>query len=1015
MRPHPNPTTDGTTSGTTSTSGDRKRLIPESSLDDLFQGVSVVVGDQGSCDWLAGVVVVPDRGGQGQDALQHARDHACRGVPTVAFQVELAFEGVVDRLDDLPQRAEQVRAGPVGFALASRAQQPHALLGQRGFERAAEVVLVGDEGLVGPGGQQGRVGGKDAQQDLPFVGLGAGKREADRQAVQRADQVQAQPPEVAAVAGAVAVFGPSGQLGAVGGLGRPAALHGGGVAYPHVIGPPGRVAGQHADGPLEQAGGCPQALVVAGLAGQVGKQVAQVPPGVAQPARLGGKPQQGLHDRQGDQLGVGELGLYPHAWPPWGQVGCLLQQVVDGDVQCGGEGVQVGVHRASRLDVGFQRRSWAPSCHPASPQPSLGINRLGLVGVVVAALAIWHRPEPIGPDEPRWWAVTVAAAAVGAVGLAWQVAAGAATADGPGPGAVGAFLSASPATGRRLLVELVLLGAMAALVWWRVRRGRRPGLGALALAAGAVVTLALGAHDTGLAPRWLFLPLEVVHLLAVGVWIGGLAVLALTARRAKLEAVRRFSVLALRAVLVVAVTGIWQGLAQVSSRAALTGTDYGRVLAVKATAFLVVLGLAAVARFRLLPRASADAVAGETPGGLRRLLAIEATGGAVVVLVAALLANTVPAGEVLAAATAARVRGGVQAQQLEAGPLRLQVGLEPGTVGRNLLQVQVTDRGGRLVDGLARIDLTIADQAGRAAPASVRATRVAPATYRAATDAFALPGAWRVGVAVPGAAPGLAARFAVAAAPATSGTPPPDPPDALVLGGRAGSALVGLTAMAAGSVLVVRVRGGLGIPPAVAPRPLRVRGPDGHPLAVEAVLPNKGPARFALPWPLARPAPGRLRAADRALAASRSFRIHEVLDGGLGTVYRTDYVLAAPSRFRSHTASPASSGDVVWIANDRWIRDGAGPWKHEHTPGLEIRFPARNWSDQEGNVVDLGPASWHGVPVEVLAFVDANVAYHRLWVDHANRILHERMDAPGHFMDRDYTAYGASVTITAPK
>src|SRR6266508_4538534 len=65
----------------------------------------------------------------------------------------------------------------------------------------AEVVLVGDEGLVGPGGQQG----------LPFVGLGAGKREADRQAVQRADQVQAQPPEVAAVAGAVAVFGPSGQ------------------------------------------------------------------------------------------------------------------------------------------------------------------------------------------------------------------------------------------------------------------------------------------------------------------------------------------------------------------------------------------------------------------------------------------------------------------------------------------------------------------------------------------------------------------------------------------------------------------------------------------------------------------------------------------------------------------------------------------------------------------------------------------------------------------------------------
>jgi hypothetical protein len=42
----------------------------------------------------------------------------------------------------------------------------------------------------------------------------------------------------------------------------------------------------------------------------------------------------------------------------------------------------------------------------------------------------------------------------------------------------------------------------------------------------------------------------------------------------------------------------------------------------------------------------------------------------------------------------------------------------------------------------------------------------------------------------------------IAAAPATTGATPPDPPDALVLGGRAGRALVGLTAFAAGSGLV---------------------------------------------------------------------------------------------------------------------------------------------------------------------------------------------------------------------
>jgi hypothetical protein len=185
---------------------------------------------------------------------------------------------------------------------------------------------------------------------------------------------------------------------------------------------------------------------------------------------------------------------------------------------------------------------------------------------------------------------------------------------------------------------------------------------------------------------------------------------------------------------------------------------------------------------------------------------------------------------------------------------------------------------------------------------------------------------------------------------------------------------------------------------------------------VEAVLPNKGTARFTLPWPLPRPAPGRLRAADHALAASRSFRIHEVLTAGLGTVFRTDYVLAAPNRARWHLDTGNSTADTVWIDERRWMRDGNGPWKLQSAPGLQLRFPARNWSDQATGVVDLGPATWHHTPARVLAFVDpANSAYHRLWVDPSNRILHERMDAPGHFMDRDYASYGTPVTITPPR
>jgi hypothetical protein len=132
----------------------------------------------------------------------------------VSFKVELALEGLVDRLDDLPQRLEQLRSGPLGLALAGRPQQPDVQLGQLLLELAAEVVLVADQRLARTLGGEPRFDGEQVQQRLALIGLRPGQRERDRQAVQRADQVQPQAPEVARVAGAVPVLGPSGQVGA---------------------------------------------------------------------------------------------------------------------------------------------------------------------------------------------------------------------------------------------------------------------------------------------------------------------------------------------------------------------------------------------------------------------------------------------------------------------------------------------------------------------------------------------------------------------------------------------------------------------------------------------------------------------------------------------------------------------------------------------------------------------------------------------------------------------------------
>lgn len=65
---------------------------------------------------------------------QDADHHPAGGAAPVAFEVELAFEGLVDRLDDLPQRLEQLRPGALGLALAGRPQQPDAPLRELALE-----------------------------------------------------------------------------------------------------------------------------------------------------------------------------------------------------------------------------------------------------------------------------------------------------------------------------------------------------------------------------------------------------------------------------------------------------------------------------------------------------------------------------------------------------------------------------------------------------------------------------------------------------------------------------------------------------------------------------------------------------------------------------------------------------------------------------------------------------------------------------------------------------------------
>ncbi|MFF7417628.1 copper resistance protein CopC [Streptomyces smyrnaeus] len=120
----------------------------------------------------------------------------------------------------------------------------------------------------------------------------------------------------------------------------------------------------------------------------------------------------------------------------------------------------------------------------------------------------------------------------------------------------------------------------------RQRRDLRYGLsvGGTVVAAGLAATWAMAEHASTGIQAGVAMPVDVLHLLAVALWLGGLAALFCLLRWGPAPTgttVRRFSRLAFTCVTVLAATGLYQSWRQVGSWSALTGTSYGQLLMVK--------------------------------------------------------------------------------------------------------------------------------------------------------------------------------------------------------------------------------------------------------------------------------------------------------------------------------------------------------------------------------------------------------------------------------------------------
>jgi len=114
---------------------------------------------------------------------------------------------------------------------------------------------------------------------------------------------------------------------------------------------------------LQAWGEPPQPAVVGALAWQAGKQAAQVAVGIAQEVSFGAVAEQDLDDGQAGQLGVADVGVA--AWPS-----PAAEQVIDSDIQCRGEGVEVGAHEGlQQSTMWMQRRLSTSSAHAVTNPP----------------------------------------------------------------------------------------------------------------------------------------------------------------------------------------------------------------------------------------------------------------------------------------------------------------------------------------------------------------------------------------------------------------------------------------------------------------------------------------------------------------------------------------------------------------------------------------------------------------------------------------------------------------------
>jgi copper transport protein len=399
---------------------------------------------------------------------------------------------------------------------------------------------------------------------------------------------------------------------------------------------------------------------------------------------------------------------------------------------------------------------------------------IGLAGGLVFMLFVWPKSAgtPDGDEANagfvrRWrkvltvaWIVALVAT-VGSVILQGAHAAGFGLTESLHPDLLRGVVATRFGRVMSVRAAVLIVGG----ILWAVARPRSesepasvPGRSALfalgALVIGAFSATAFAGHAGSTDPVAVNVPVDVLHLAAAGAWIGGLAMLVLAAWpsfdrgagtgsiRGISAVVKRYSDVAVIAVVAIVASGLWQSWIEVRAWRAFTGTTYGVTLITKLAVFIPLVALGGFNNRWAKPRIEKAAVDGGSERKplqvLRRVVVVEVVLASLVIGVTAFLVNLAPA----------RVSAGITGPfitDVAFGDGSLNVLVDPNQVGENEVHLTATtDTGAPLEVKEMRVQFTMpAESIG---PIEGRGRKLAPGHFVVQGRQLSLPGRWTLEV-----------------------------------------------------------------------------------------------------------------------------------------------------------------------------------------------------------------------------------------------------------------------------